>query len=291
MPKICIVTDIHHGADQVTKKGTAAARLMAKFAAFCADEAPDLVLDLGDRISDVDRDSDLGLERDAAGMFAPIMQPVHHFCGNHDRDHLSVQDNEQILSTPLRNETLDIGGWTLVLFRADARLHRDGHELSFALPESDLLWLAGVVSTATQPLAIFSHVPLSGHDQTGNYYFQNNPGYAHYPETPRIRAVLAMARVPVVCMAGHVHWNALTTVDGIPHLTQQSLTETFTTHPQPAGAMGVLDLGERDINWTVHGLDPVQMRLSVEPAGRRWITPLPPVARQRRFAQTSPSDE
>ena len=274
MPRICIVADIHHGADIGTKKGSAAARLMADFAALCAAETPDLVIDLGDRISDADHDADVVLEREAKAMFAPIVQPVHHLCGNHDRDFLSIAENEEILGQTLSNETIDAGGWTLVLFRADAKYHRaaDGQR-GFAMRERDLDWLAGVVASATEPLAIFSHVPLSGGDQTGNYYFQSNPDASRYPETNRIREVLEGARVPVVCVAGHVHWNTLTTLNGIPHVTIQSLTETFTTHPEPAGAMAVLDLGEDGIALDVRGLDAFRVRLPVQQLARRWLTP------------------
>ena len=285
MPKICIVTDIHHGSDTTTKKGTAATRLMEEFATFCADQAPDLVLDLGDRISDVDHDTDLALEREAAAMFAPIQQPVHHICGNHDRDYISVAENAEILGQSLVNETLELDGWTLVLFRADAKIHRnaDGSR-GFAMPEADLVWLAGVVATATQPLAVFTHVPLSGHDQTGNYYFQNNPDFSRYPHSERIRAVLEGARVPVACFSGHVHWNTLTTVHGIPYFTIQSLTETFTTHPAPAGAMAVLELGSDEIALYVHGLDRFQARMPVAQTGRRWVAALPPFSRHREIA-------
>ncbi len=284
MPKICLVADIHHGADQVTKKGTEARGLMDRFAQFCAAETPDLVIDLGDRITDVDRDRDLVLEREAAEMFGPIIQPVHHICGNHDRDHLSVEENADVLGQRLENQMIDADGWSVVLFRADAKIHR-GPEggRGFALPEADLLWLAGVVTQATQPLAIFSHVPLSGHGQTGNYYFQENPEFSRYPQTPRVLDVLAMARVPVFCFAGHVHWNTLTTVNGIPHATLQSLTETFTTHPEPAAAMTVLDLGVQDVSWQVHGLDQFQARLPVAQTARRWISPLPPFASHREI--------
>lgn len=286
MPKICIVADIHHGADQVTKKGTAAARLMKDFARLCAVEEPDAVLDLGDRISDVDHDRDLVLEREAKAMFEPIAQPIYHICGNHDRDFLSVAENEEILGQTLVNETLDLGGWTLVLFRADAKIHRnaDGTR-GFALPESDLLWLAGILARATQPLAIFSHVPLSGHDQTGNYYFQENPAFSRYPETARVRDVLANATVPVFCFSGHVHWNTLTTVNGIPYATVQSLTETFTTHPEPCGAMTVLTLGTDEVSWTVQGLDRFTATLPVAQTARRWVTPLPPFSRHREIAK------
>lgn len=275
--RIAVVADIHHGADSFTKKGTAALPLLGEFARFVAEAKPDMVLDLGDRISDRDHDHDLTLEREVAEAFRAISAPRFHICGNHDRDHLSVAENADILGQDLGNQLLDIGGWRIVLWRADSRIRRPAKDgfAGFVLSEADLLWLAGVVRTADRPLAIVSHVPVSGHAQTGNYYFERNPDASTYAGGDRVRAVLRAATVPVVCLAGHVHWNTLTTVDGIPHITCQSLTESFTTHPTPAAAWGLLELGEA-IDWRVFGLDPFSARLATAAAARRWITPLPP---------------
>ncbi len=276
---------IHHGADHGTKLGSTALPLLAEFARFVADARPDAVIDLGDRISDRDRETDLVLERNVADAFRPIETPIFHICGNHDRDHLDVADNAAILRQDLDNMTLDIGGWRLVLWRADSRIRRPARDGSFgfALAESDLLWLASVVQQADRPLAIMSHVPLSGHAQTSNYYFERTPELSTYPGAERARAVLRMARVPVVCLAGHVHWNTLTVVDGIPHLTLQSLTESFTTHPGPAAAWGLLEL-DASINWRVMGQDPFTAQLDAQAAGRRWITPLAPIGDRHRPA-------
>lgn len=271
--RLCIVADIHHGEDSFTKKGTAALSLMEEFVRFVADTGPDAVIDLGDRISDIDTDTDLKLEQEVAEAFEPIAAPRYHLCGNHDRDHLSVAQNAEVLGQSLENQTVDIGDWTLVLWRADSRIHRPG---GFILTEADLLWLAGVVRTATRPLAVFSHVPVSGHDQRGNYYFERNPDASTYPDgAERARAILASARVPVACVAGHVHWNTLTICDGQPHFTLQSLTETFTTHPRPAGSFALLELGEA-IDWRVFGGDSFSARLDAAATSRRWIAPLPP---------------
>src|SRR4051794_37865915 len=64
--RIAIIADIHHGADHFTKKGTAAMPLLAEFNRFVADAEPALVVELGDRISDSNRESDLVLEREVA---------------------------------------------------------------------------------------------------------------------------------------------------------------------------------------------------------------------------------
>lgn len=270
--RLAVVADIHHGENSFTKKGSEALPLMAEFRRFVAEARPDAVIDLGDRISDRDHATDLRLEQEVADAFAAIAAPRFHLCGNHDRDHLTVAENEAILGQPLGHRTVDLGDWRLVLWAADSKIHRPG---GFVLTEADLLWLAATVNAADRPLAIMSHVPLSGHAQTGNYYFERNPEFSTYPGAERARAVLRQARVPVICLSGHVHWNTLTTVDGIPHLTLQSLTESFTTMPRPAGAWGLLELSER-IAWTVYGNDPFVAKLDAADTLRRWMTPLQP---------------
>lgn len=269
--RLAVVTDVHHGADTFTKKGTAALPLLDEFRRFVAEATPDLVLDLGDRISDVSREIDLALEAEVAEAFRGFAVPVLHIPGNHDRDHLSIADNERLFGQTMAHEVVDVGDWRVVLWRADSLIRRPG---GFLLTEYDLLALARIVTETDRPLAIVSHVPISGHSQEGNYWFSANPDAATYPGADRVRAVLRAARVPIVWIAGHVHWNTATVVDGIPHLTLQSLTETFTCHPEPAAAWGLLELSD-SILWRVFGRDPFVFETTAERAGRRWVPPLP----------------
>lgn len=271
--RIAIVADIHHGAPSHTKRGDTALELMGRFSTWVNAEQPDLVLDLGDRISDVDQETDLRLEREIAEAFSRIDVPTHHICGNHDRDNLSVAQNEDILGQSLGNEVLDAGDWQIALWRADAKIDRTPERRGFNLPEADLLWLSRTMQMAHKPTLVVSHVPVSGHAQTGNYYFQRNEQFSRYPESDRVREALAQARVPVICLAGHVHWNTVTTVNGVPHLTQQSLTESYTTQGEPAEAWGLLTLADT-AHWQVFGRDPFEAR--VTPQTGRWTPPLMP---------------
>ncbi|WP_305971772.1 MULTISPECIES: metallophosphoesterase [unclassified Mameliella] len=269
--RIAIVTDIHHGEPAQSKRGDAALALMAEFADWANAEAPDLVLDLGDRISDVDEETDLRLESEVAEAFKAVKAPVHHVNGNHDRDYLSTAQNEDILGQSLQNQLLDCGDWQIALWRADPKITRSESLHRFTLPESDLLWLSRTMQAAEKPTLVASHVPVSGHGQTGNYWFERNEEVSRYPESPRVRQALAQAGVPVVCIAGHVHWNTVTTVNGITHLTQQSLTESFTTQGTPAGAWGMLELSDT-VHWQVFGKDPFEARIT--PTAGRWTPPM-----------------
>lgn len=274
--RIALVADIHHGAPSLTKRGDAALDLMGDFARFSNDARPDLVIDLGDRISDISRDRDLELEEEVAEAFRAVEAPICHINGNHDRDHLSVEDNERILGQSLGHQTIDIGEWRIVLWRADTLIRRTGSTGLFDLPEADLLWLSRTIRNADRPMLIASHVPLSGHSQVGNYYFENNSGVSTYPQADRARAMIEQSRHPVVCISGHVHWNTVTPVNGTMHLTQQSLTESFTTAGEPSGAMGMLELGDT-VTWRVEGRDP--MAFTFRPTAARWTPPVPPFHR------------
>ncbi|WP_394199142.1 metallophosphoesterase family protein [Litoreibacter albidus] len=269
--RIATITDIHHGAPAQAKRGDTALALMAKFADWVNAEKPDLVLDLGDRISDVDEETDLRLAAEVAEAFKAVNAPIHHICGNHDRDYLGTAQNEEIFGQNMGHELLDCGDWQIALWRADPKITRSPEFYGFTLPEADLLWLSRTMQAAQKPTLVASHVPVSGHGQVGNYWFEHKEEVSRYPESPRVRDALAQARVPVACIAGHVHWNTVTTVNGIVHMTQQSLTESFTTQGEPAAAWGMLELSGT-VHWQVFGNDPFEARLS--PTVRRWTPPM-----------------
>lgn len=278
--KIAIVTDIHHGKDMEAKKGGSAIPLLGEFARMVAREAPDLVLDLGDRISDEDPETDLALERDVSAAFQPIRElaPVRHILGNHDRDFQSIAQNEEIFGQSFASETIDLKGWRIALFQADTLIRRPG---GFHCPDADLAWLERTVAAADRPLLIASHVPVSGHSQIGNYYFQRNQDLSTYPQGEAIREILRGSKVPTAWVAGHVHWNTLTIVDGIPHITLQSLTESYVMGSErgagaACGAFGLLSLSMEQLDWRVMGADPFQASLPVAPMARRWYAPKEP---------------
>lgn len=271
--RLAFVTDIHHGRDTATKKGSTALALLEEFRRFAADARVDAVIDMGDRISDVDRETDLGLEREVAEAFAAFDLPRFHIVGNHDRDFLSVADNEGIFGQDLNHRCIDLGSWRIAFWQADSLIRRPG---GFLYAEADAAWLQATVEAADRPLLIVSHVPVSGHSQIGNYYFERNPENATYPGAARLRSILRSARVPLAWISGHVHWNTVAKVDGIPHLTLQSLTETFTTGGEAAGTFGLLELSDR-INWRVVGNDPFAFSMDTAETLRRWRPPMPPV--------------
>ncbi|MBO89371.1 MAG: hypothetical protein CMP14_07610 [Rickettsiales bacterium] len=269
--KLAVVTDIHHGPQSKTKMGPAAIGLLNEFVDFANDWGADIVIDLGDRISDRNNESDRALTADVAGIFQRIGTQRRHILGNHDLEYMTVEENEELLGVSMSSESIDVNGYHLVFWQADTHIDRDE---GFHLNDDDLKWLAADLGATNLPTIVFSHVPLDGGDMTGNYYFEANPELARYRETEQIREVLTTAGNVVLCVAGHVHWNDLNNVDGIPYISMQSLTESFTTAPKPASAWSTIRIGE-EIHWECYGADPVNIKIPTPTLGRRWVPPLP----------------
>ena len=236
-----------------TRHLAAALLLLPGFRDRVATSDADMLIDLGDRISNADHDTDAGLMREVMAVFEPMAIPRAHLLGNHDRHYLSRAENEAILGRPLGSRSLDVNGWHLVFWQIDL----SGRFPDKPIPaEADFDWLRADLAGTTLPAVVFTHVPLDGSSMTGNYYFQNNPASATLRHTAQARQVIEAAGNVVLCVAGHVHWNNATSIDGIRYLTVQSLAESFTTEGEPTGAWAEIELSDR-LLWRVHGADPV----------------------------------
>ncbi len=266
--RVAVVTDIHHGIRPAGERGGNALSALKHFVDWVGKEKPDLVLELGDRIADVDSETDKRLQREVAEMLSRLDAPVQSINGNHDRDNLSIRENEQILGYAMGHEVLDAGDWRIILWRADTQMAR-GWGLS--LPKEDLEWLKSALLSSDKPTLLASHVPPFAQDMTTNHYFEANAEIANYRGCEEISSALISSTCPLVTVSGHVHWTTAHQRGGVWHLTQQALTEIYPTGA-PAMAWGMLDLGA-DVSWDVHGVDPMSLRFT--PSAKRWARPLP----------------
>lgn len=276
--KLAIVSDIHHGDDKLTKRGSAALGLLDDFLTFAGDWGADYIVDLGDRISDVDRTTDARLLREVAARFAGLNTPHAHINGNHDVAFLGEAANADVLPGAGASRSVEIKGWRLIFWQADTYIP---YPDPFSLRKSDLDWLAAELPQSDAPTIVFSHVPVSGGSMTGNYWFQNNPQHATYPNAAEARALIENLGHVALCVSGHVHWNSLNRVNAVPHIALQSLTESFATGGAAAGVWATLELDDA-IRWRAHGRDPIEMTLPLRRPGESWETPLPGLRHLKR---------
>jgi predicted phosphodiesterase len=271
MISIGLISDIHYGPDQGTKRGSLAPALFSKFAEWTQDAEIELVVDLGDRISDVDHEADLQEARVVGAAFAALTIPHFHLVGNHDVHRLTIEENEAALGLPLCSASVDIGGFHLVFFNANAKLSYDH---GFSLPQSDLDWLHQDLAATTLPTVIFSHVPLNNGSMQGNFYFDKTaPHHAGYPaaQSEQIRDIIERSNKVVLCINGHTHWNAYHCIDGIHYVTIPSLTETFPTYPLVCESWARLSLSASEITISVMGNLPIEYRFPLKALKHHWL--------------------
>ncbi len=275
---LALVTDIHNGRRSLTKLGPMAVPLLEGFVEFVATEPPDLVIELGDRVTDTSYEADRSALEEVAEVFAALTTPRVHLLGNHDLVHLSVDDNRQCLGQNFESTSFDIKGWHLVLWQADVRMDAE-HEP--AVTDDDLAWLESDLAATDLPAIVLSHVPTDGASMTGNYYFQDNPQYATYRNVGAAQRIVSEAGNVALCVAGHVHWNNISRIDGVPYVSLQSLTESFTTQGDASNGWTTMEL-DHQLRWCGHGRDPIEVVVNLGGPDRRWTPPLPPFAKLER---------
>ncbi len=269
--KLAIVTDIHHGPNKLTKVGAAALPLLQDFRAFVEDYQPHFIAELGDRISDIDPQTDREQLEKVAEHFVGLPSPHWHLMGNHDRVHLSIADNAEVLGHDMGHHSIDLAGRHLVFWQMDCQIHRPQ---GFLPNQADLDWLRQDLAATNLPSIIFTHVPLDGGSLHGNYYFDNNVRSGGLPHAREIQALIRDAGNVILCIAGHVHWNDVNLIDGIPYITVQSLSECFTTEGEAAGAWATIEV-DHEVRWRTHGQDPISLAVPVRGLNARWVAPLP----------------
>lgn len=271
MLKVALISDIHFGPDRGTKKGTSAFRLVTQFKDWLGENRCDLVVDLGDRISDVDRTTDEEMVRQVGAWFADISIPHYHLAGNHDLEALTLSENEELLNFSLSSTSIDLKGFHLVFWNAGSRLDR---EKGFLVLENELNWLEEDLSRSGLPTVIFTHVPLDNGSMTGNFYFEKAfPHHAGYnpADGKRIREVIERSNKVVLCVNGHAHWNAYHCIDGVHYVTIPSLTEMFPTYPSVCESWAKLSL-ENEIHLQVLGNLAMEYRFPMKQAnGGHWL--------------------
>ena len=231
----------------------------------------DLVVDLGDRISNVDHDTDLGLMRDVISAFGQLSIPRVHLLGNHDLHYIAQNENEAILGRPLKSHSQDLKGRHLVFWQIDL----SGEFSDNPIPnEMALEWLRSDLENTSLPAIIFTHIPLDDAAMIGNFYFQNNIASATLRHAQRAREVIESSGKVILCIAGHVHWNHASTIDGVRYITIQSLVESFTTESAASGAWAEINVDDQ-IRWSVHGGDPLYYEAPVRGMNSHWTQPLP----------------
>jgi 3',5'-cyclic AMP phosphodiesterase CpdA len=225
--RLALVSDVHFGpkawfGGKLRKLSHLAPELTREFVTLCNEiEHPDVVVNLGDVIEDESPEKD----REAYGAFAEILggakARVLQVAGNHDLVNITQAELAAIWQRPLPlYYSLDLLGLHLVVLHTVHRRRTDVH-----LPAEQQEWLASDLAATSLPTLVFLHHPLSEMSLAGNPWFEEHPHICYVEERKAVRRVLEASRKVVGVFSGHVHWNHVDVISGIPYVTLQSLTE------------------------------------------------------------------
>lgn len=240
--RIGLVTDIHCGPDMDTRLGSRAMPLLERFGQEMVDRfRPDLIVDLGDRINDVDPQGDRGRIRQVKKRLEGIGVPVLYLHGNHDLINVPAAEQRDLLGKQGDYESVDVGGVHLILLNSqDPTFEGVGGTLS----ATQLQWLEADLAAGTGPVVVFCHHSLDEQDGSAHWYFKTHPLHALAVNRERARALFARSGRVRAVFSGHMHWNHMEVIEGIPYLTVASLVDCSFTEGQPAGAFSEVLLAE-----------------------------------------------
>jgi Icc protein len=269
-----VVSDVHFGPEahfggKLRKLTAHAASLLGQVMRRFDDEVhPDLVVNLGDDLEDESPELDRRRYQEFLSVLDAQRAPTLHVAGNHDRVHLADHELHELWRSSPRTAracaeasrlrySLDVQGFHLVVLPT-----RETKDVDVRIDADDLAWLTSDLLATRLPTVLLMHHSASEQVLVGNRWFEGLPHLCLVRERAELRRVLRMADVRLV-LNGHLHWNHLDVIDGVPFVTVQSLVENLDDDApgRPACAHAVVRLSERRTTVDVLGADAVRYQI------------------------------
>ncbi len=257
-----IVTDLHFGppahfGGKLRKMTHQAGALARGFVREMNDHVhPDLVVNLGDDIEDESREADLARYGECQSILREAAAPLVNVAGNHDVVHLNREDlNAFWRRTGPLHYAFDHGGWHFVV------LHTlEQKDVEVRLPAAQLEWLRADLAGTRLPVVVFMHHSASEQELDDSRWWPGRAHLALVKERADLRSILERSGRVRAVFNGHLHWNHLDVLGGIPYVTVQSLIENLDDDApgRAAAAHAVVRLEERRMVVRVRGNDPAR---------------------------------
>jgi 3',5'-cyclic AMP phosphodiesterase CpdA len=261
-----IVTDLHFGPEagwggKLRKLTHQAPQLARDFVRRMNEEVkPDLVVNLGDDIEDESRELDLARYGECQAILRGARARLVNVAGNHDLIHMNREDLSAFWqrSGPLYY-SFDRGGWHFVVLHTIEK-----QDVEIRVPEPQIEWLRADLAQGTAPAIVLMHHSASEQYVEDSRWWPGRANVALVKDRAALRGIFeASGRVRAV-FNGHLHWNHLDVIAGIPYVTVQSLIENLDEDApgRPAAAHAVVWLTERGMRVRVRGNDPARYQVA-----------------------------
>jgi 3',5'-cyclic-AMP phosphodiesterase len=265
--RFALISDVHLGPPashqgKLRKLTHLSEDLVAAFVGRMRDELnPDLVINLGDVLEDESAELDRARYSRFVALLREVGKPILHVAGNHDTINLTPAELCELWgNTAEVTYSRDVGGIHFAVLRT---VEHPGKLVE--LPEAQIRWLEQDLASTTLPSIVLMHHPASEMRLEGNRWFEKRPQLCRVVERRALREVIEKSGKVLAVFNGHVHWNHLDIIAGIPYVTLQSLSENLDEDApgRPAAAYAVCDLDDRRLTITVYGAEPQRYQLEL----------------------------
>jgi 3',5'-cyclic-AMP phosphodiesterase len=260
-----IVTDLHFGPEarfhgKLRKMTHQAADLTRDFVRQMNDEIrPDLVVNLGDDIEDESREADLARYGECQSILRGLGAPLINVAGNHDMIHLNREDLSRFWQrTGPLYYAVDHGGWHFVVLHTIEK-----QNVEIRVPEPQLAWLRSDLAGGDAPTVVLMHHSASEQSLDDSRWWPGRAHLALVKERLELRRIFDESGRVRVVINGHLHWNHLDVISGIPYVTIQSLIENLDDDApgRAAASHAVVHLMDRRTIVRVRGNDPARYQV------------------------------
>jgi 3',5'-cyclic AMP phosphodiesterase CpdA len=260
-----IITDVHFGPEarwqgKLRKLTHLAGELTRDFVRQMNDEVkPDLVVNLGDDIEDESREADLQRYGECQAILRTAHAELVNVAGNHDLIHMNREDLSRFWArTGPLYYSFDRAGWHFVVLHTLER-----QDVDVRVPETQIAWLREDLAAGTSPTVVLMHHSASEQDVEDSRWWPGRPHMALVKERAEIRRVFEQSGRVRAVFNGHLHWNHLDLIAGIPYVTVQSPIENLDDDApgRPAASHAVVALSPRRMLVHVRGNDPARYQI------------------------------
>jgi Icc protein len=261
MFRLGVITDVHFGpkasfGGKLRKLSHLGPPLARAFAERMRVVRPDAIANLGDCIEDESRELDLKRYAAYVDLLRESERELIHVAGNHDTKHLAPADLLGVwgIAGPLYR-SFDTHGLHVVVLHT-----QEETGVRVSVDAEQLAWLEADLARTSLPTLVLMHHSAAEQDLRGNRWFEGLPHLCLVEERRALRALFARHGRTLAVLNGHLHWNHLDVIDGIPYVTFQSLIENVEDDAPgtPAATHAVVTLDPPHVHIEVRGAQPAR---------------------------------
>lgn len=233
---VALISDLHFGPEarfggKLRKLTAHAADLARAFVSRMNGVVhPDLVVNLGDDIEDEGLEADRARYAECVGILRQVDSELIHVVGNHDTINLAPADllaiwGSKAVSEPAPSElytSFDRGEFHFIVLHT----HEDP-ALDISVGAAQLAWLARDLDANRGPTVVLMHHSVADQDLRGNRWFEGRVYACLVRERREIRSLFERHGDVRAVFNGHLHWNHVDVIAGLPYVTLQSLVENL----------------------------------------------------------------